>query len=185
MPSQTHELPVPGVRSPVAINGHALYTQTRGSPLDYVSNDLFEVRPSTTTRSPPVQEVEEPAYLRVRTTRPTLPPIRQEVEPTYLRPRTTRPTQPPQIQEEPETRRGQLATKYRPTEEELLLQQEQAENAHYTFGTSIDDTINDHAIHRQETRSGLALKGMYSYSDGYFKRTIHYEADENGYRVVK
>lgn len=70
-------------------------------------------------------------------------------------------------------------------EEERLFREEQARNAHYTFGTSIDDTINDHSIHRQETREGLALKGMYSYSDGFYKRTIHYEADENGYRVVK
>ena len=26
---------------------------------------------------------------------------------------------------------------------------------------------------------------MYSYSDGFVRRTVHYEADENGYRVVK
>lgn len=70
-------------------------------------------------------------------------------------------------------------------EEARLYREEQARNAHYTFGTTIDDTINDHSIHRQETREGLALKGMYSYSDGFFKRTVHYEADENGYRVVK
>lgn len=69
--------------------------------------------------------------------------------------------------------------------ERLRIQQEQAMNAHYTFGSTIDDSINDHSIHRQETREGLALKGMYSYSDGFFKRTIHYEADQNGYRVVK
>lgn len=71
------------------------------------------------------------------------------------------------------------------TEEERLLREEQAKSAHYSFSTSIDDKINDHAIQRQETREGLALRGMYSYSDGYFKRTIHYQADENGYRVVK
>ncbi|XP_031633701.1 uncharacterized protein LOC116347281 [Contarinia nasturtii] len=71
------------------------------------------------------------------------------------------------------------------TEEQRLLREEQAKNAHYTFGTSIDDKINDHAISREETRDGLALRGMYSYSDGYFRRTIHYEADQNGYRVVK
>lgn len=70
-------------------------------------------------------------------------------------------------------------------EEARLYREEQARNAHYSFGSSIDDTINDHSIHRQETRNGLALKGMYSYSDGFYKRTIHYEADENGYRVVK
>lgn len=32
---------------------------------------------------------------------------------------------------------------------------------------------------------GLALKGMYSYSDGFFRRTVHYAADEGGYRVTK
>lgn len=47
------------------------------------------------------------------------------------------------------------------------------------------DTINDHEHVRQEVREGLALKGMYSYSDGYFRRTVYYEADEGGYRVVK
>lgn len=71
------------------------------------------------------------------------------------------------------------------TEEERLLREEQAKNAHYSFGTSIEDSINDHSIHREETREGLALRGMYSYSDGFYKRTIHYQADENGYRVVK
>lgn len=70
-------------------------------------------------------------------------------------------------------------------EQERLIREEQAKNAHYTFDTMIDDKINDHSIQRQETRDGLALKGMYSYSDGFFRRTVHYEADENGYRVVK
>lgn len=32
---------------------------------------------------------------------------------------------------------------------------------------------------------GLSLKGMYSYSDGFFRRTVHYAADEGGYRVTK
>lgn len=58
-------------------------------------------------------------------------------------------------------------------------------NAHYSFASSVQDSINDHSITRQETRNGLALNGMYSYSDGFFKRTVHYEADEGGYRVVK
>lgn len=26
---------------------------------------------------------------------------------------------------------------------------------------------------------------MYSYSDGFFRRTVHYVADEGGYRVTK
>lgn len=70
-------------------------------------------------------------------------------------------------------------------EERKLIEEEQAKNAYYTFGTSIDDKINDHSIQRQETREGLTLKGMYSYSDGFFKRTIHYEAGPAGYVVTK
>lgn len=81
--------------------------------------------------------------------------------PTTLRPRTTT---------EPET------------SEEL---EEQSRSAYYKFGTSVHDTINDHEHVRQEIREGLALRGMYSYSDGFFRRTVHYEADEGGYRVVK
>lgn len=69
--------------------------------------------------------------------------------------------------------------------EDQLRREEEAKNAHYSFSSSVQDSINDHAIVRSETRDGLALKGMYSYSDGFFKRTVHYEADENGYRVVK
>ena len=68
------------------------------------------------------------------------------------------------------------------TPEEL---EEQAKSAHYKFGTSVQDTINDQENIREEVRDGLALKGMYSYSDGYFRRSVHYEADEGGYRVVK
>ncbi|XP_053668417.1 uncharacterized protein LOC128718827 [Anopheles marshallii] len=65
------------------------------------------------------------------------------------------------------------------------LEKIQAKSAQYAYDTSVNDTINDHTIMRQEERNGLALKGMYSYSDGFFKRTVHYEADDKGYRVVK
>lgn len=61
----------------------------------------------------------------------------------------------------------------------------QAKSAYYRFGTSIHDTINDHEHDRSEVREGLALKGVYSYADGFFRRTVYYEADEGGYRVVK
>lgn len=70
-------------------------------------------------------------------------------------------------------------------EELRRINEEQAKSAHYSFDSSINDSINDQAISRAETRDGLLLKGMYSYSDGFFKRTVFYEADENGYRVVK
>lgn len=80
----------------------------------------------------------------------------------------------------------QKANQFKETDEERYARERhQAESAHYSFDSNINDEINDHAISRQETRDGLALHGMYSYSDGFFKRTIHYEADENGYRVVK
>ena len=62
---------------------------------------------------------------------------------------------------------------------------EAARSAHYSFDSSIKDTIQDSSHTRQETRNGLSLTGLYSYSDGFFKRTVHYEADEAGYRVTK
>lgn len=68
------------------------------------------------------------------------------------------------------------------TPEEL---HEQAKSAYYKFGTSVRDTINDLENVRHEVREGLAVNGMYSYSDGFFRRTVHYTADEDGYRVTK
>lgn len=70
-------------------------------------------------------------------------------------------------------------------EADRLRRDEEAKNAHYSFSSSVQDSINDHAITRSESRDGLALTGMYSYSDGFFKRTVHYMADQDGYRVVK
>lgn len=67
----------------------------------------------------------------------------------------------------------------------LANEEEQAKNAHYSFDSSVKDTINGHSHTRQETRDGLSLSGSYSYNDGFFQRTVHYEADENGYRVTK
>jgi hypothetical protein len=68
------------------------------------------------------------------------------------------------------------------TDEEL---EKQAKSAYYKFGTEVHDTINDHEHVRKEVREGLELTGMYSYSDGYFRRTVYYKADEDGYRVTK
>ncbi|XP_062555357.1 uncharacterized protein LOC134220342 [Armigeres subalbatus] len=65
------------------------------------------------------------------------------------------------------------------------LEQIQAKSAHYSYDSSITDTISDQTVQRQETREGLALKGMYAYSDGFYKREVHYVADDKGYRVVK
>ncbi|KXJ70014.1 uncharacterized protein LOC109413078 [Aedes albopictus] len=65
------------------------------------------------------------------------------------------------------------------------LEEIQAKSAHYSYDSSITDTISDQTVQRQETREGLALKGMYAYSDGFYKREVHYVADDKGYRVVK
>ncbi|GLH15228.1 Uncharacterized protein GBIM_19595 [Gryllus bimaculatus] len=65
------------------------------------------------------------------------------------------------------------------------LFRKQAESAHYAFDSSVDDGIMGHSHVRQEVRDGLKLSGAYSYSDGFYRRTVHYEADENGYRVIK
>jgi len=60
-----------------------------------------------------------------------------------------------------------------------------ARNARFNFGYSIQDDINGAQVERSEQRDGLKLTGEYSYSDGFFKRTVAYVADENGYRVTK
>ncbi|XP_045465801.1 uncharacterized protein LOC123674770 [Harmonia axyridis] len=78
----------------------------------------------------------------------------------------------------PATRNSPLKV---PTESEL----EQNKNAHYSFNTKIDDKINDQTQQRSEVRKGLKVEGSYSYSDGYFKRTYEYVADDKGYRIVR
>jgi hypothetical protein len=69
---------------------------------------------------------------------------------------------------------------YKPNEFEL----EQNRAARYEFSSNIEDHINDLMQQRDEVRDGLNVKGSYSYSDGYYKRTVHYEADDKGYRVT-
>ncbi|CAD7088315.1 unnamed protein product [Hermetia illucens] len=75
-------------------------------------------------------------------------------------------------------------TKSRAADDDEKLVEEQNRNAHYAFDVAIDDQIRDSGFQRQETRDGVNVKGSYSYNDGFFKRTIEYEADDQGYRVV-
>lgn len=65
------------------------------------------------------------------------------------------------------------------------MEKKQNESAQYHFDSTVEDGINDGTIQRQEERNGTKVKGSYSYSDGYVRRKVYYEADENGYRVVK
>merc|ERR1712083_49139 len=64
------------------------------------------------------------------------------------------------------------------------LTKEQNKNAKYSFGYRIQGEIKDGFMERQEEREGLAVRGQYSYSDGYFHHSVTYVADENGYRVT-
>lgn len=61
----------------------------------------------------------------------------------------------------------------------------QAESAKYQFASDINDGISGNQHHREETRDGVNVKGSYSYSDGFFKHTVHYIADDKGYRVIR
>ncbi|XP_030554312.1 larval cuticle protein A3A [Drosophila novamexicana] len=70
-------------------------------------------------------------------------------------------------------------------EDQRDLEAKQNSNAQYEFNSKVDDHINDGTIEREETRDGTKVTGSYSYTDGFVKRTVHYEADENGYRVIK
>lgn len=130
--------------------------------------------PKASTPLPPLEEqpiiVENIPVKRVDTTTVRSIQNRHRVASLPLPPAPISTTSRPRTTTEPET------------SEEL---EEQSRSAYYKFGTSVHDTINDHEHVRQEVREGLALKGMYSYSDGFFRRTVYYEADEGGYRVVK
>ena len=68
---------------------------------------------------------------------------------------------------------------------EQLLFEHQAKNAKYSFNSVITDDIMDNTQIREEARDGLLVTGLYSYSDGFYNRTVHYEADEKGYRIIK
>ena len=127
--------------------------------------------PTTTTTSRYVEEFEDEEF--ENTPRPIVPGILRQ-NPVLRQQVAVFPTE--------ETTERVRSTTEELTSEEL---EHQAKSAHYEFGTSVRDTINDHEHVRQEVRDGLALKGMYSYSDGFFRRTVHYEADEGGYRVTK
>ncbi|XP_017150694.1 uncharacterized protein LOC108160922 [Drosophila miranda] len=70
-------------------------------------------------------------------------------------------------------------------EDRLELERQQNENAQYSFSSNIDDQINDNQIKRTEARDGGTVTGSYSYTDGFVKRTVHYIADKDGYRVTK
>ncbi|XP_058838348.1 uncharacterized protein LOC131694025 [Topomyia yanbarensis] len=70
-------------------------------------------------------------------------------------------------------------------QDDETLEEIQAKSAQYSYDSSINDSISDQTVTRQETRDGLALKGMFAYSDGFYKREVHYVADDKGYRVVK
>lgn len=166
-------------------------------PLPIVRSNIHEQPIATETVSPLVHEVhvEEPI-----TPVAPLPAVRSPHTPKILSSRRQHIPLPQQHiveQEEVEEaeeqeiisekrRRLPIAKQSSIDKEELRrFNEEQAKSAHYSFDSSISDSINDHSISRAETRDGLLLKGMYSYSDGFFKRTVFYEADENGYRVVK
>lgn len=82
-----------------------------------------------------------------------------------------------------------------------------ARNASYHFRSDVRDGIKGGQLHREETRRGaqvlweflilfpqhlnggllwcFKVNGSYSYSDGFVLRTVEYQADENGYRVIK
>ncbi|XP_053679124.1 uncharacterized protein LOC128730116 [Anopheles nili] len=103
----------------------------------------------------------------------------------FTRPRAVEPEPEPVERSSVDQEQSATSETEAPEGSEETLEKIQAKSAQYAYNTSVNDTINDHTITRQEERNGLSLKGMYSYSDGFFKRTVHYVADDKGYRVVK
>lgn len=70
--------------------------------------------------------------------------------------------------------------KHVPSAEEL----EAAKNARYYFSSDVEDQARNLTQHRDELRDGLKVKGSYSYSDGFLKRKVVYEADEKDRKSV-
>jgi hypothetical protein len=75
--------------------------------------------------------------------------------------------------------------KQRAQELQRFADQEAARNARYYFSSDVEDRINDLTQHRDELREGLKVRGSFSYSDGFLRRQVSYEADENGYRIIR
>ena len=75
--------------------------------------------------------------------------------------------------------------KLSPQELQRIADLEAARNARYYFSSDVQDQINDLTQHRDELRDGLKVRGSFSYSDGFLRRHVSYEADENGYRIIR
>ncbi|CAH1107824.1 unnamed protein product [Psylliodes chrysocephalus] len=63
--------------------------------------------------------------------------------------------------------------------------QQQAKNANYQYASQVDDHINGNYQQKAEVRQGGVVYGKYSYDDGFFWRTVYYQADKNGYVVTR
>ncbi|KAF6214863.1 hypothetical protein GE061_009607 [Apolygus lucorum] len=158
----------------------SLSDQTSGFGVSQPPQDLPPVhgfvgsQSTNKRRKEPIQKTRRPIQNQAATEQrlPVLPPI---PETRFTSPSNSRFPNPKSVPGEID----QQAV------DQELEARKQAENAMYSFASSVSDTVNDSSQSRQEVRDGLKLKGMYSYSDGFFKRTVHYEADEGGYRVVK
>lgn len=151
-----------------------------GSP-GIVQPQLLQTQP---IQRPLISRIESPV-LEESPVSPVIRTLQNRQKNVVPVPMTTTTTETPIIKTEVpiiRTTTRPLTTTEPATEEEL---EEQAKSAYYKFGTSVHDSINDHEHVRSEVREGLALTGMYSYSDGFFRRTVYYKADEDGYRVVK
>lgn len=111
---------------------------------------------------------------------------------------TTRPVTPEPDDEPAETEEPVEVTTKRPAKVEIervlkgaekrALEEtlrRQAESAVYEFASNVDDRITGNQHRREEVREGLNVEGEYSYSDGYYRHTVRYVADDKGYRIVK
>ncbi|XP_063708607.1 uncharacterized protein LOC134837153 [Culicoides brevitarsis] len=163
-------------------------------PIAVKRRPLIQLTTTTTTEAPVYQEeiqntdyeAEEEITTTTTTTEAPQAPRRQlqsrvNFEQTPVR-RVLKNPHTPIIPDTPQVLSNNLENRRRYFDDE---EEDQARSAHYQFSSSVQDTINDNSMTRSETREGTALTGMFSYSDGFFRRTVHYRADENGYRVTK
>jgi hypothetical protein len=70
-------------------------------------------------------------------------------------------------------------------ERQRLAERDTARNVRYYFASDVEDQVNDLTQHHDEVREGSKVRGSFSYSDGFLRRKVIYEADENGYRIIR
>ncbi|KAF4526288.1 hypothetical protein B566_EDAN013649 [Ephemera danica] len=104
--------------------------------------------------------------------------IHEEQTPVAFKRPAPKPAKPTRIPQEEKEDNSDIEDDDEKEREKQIL------DAQYSFRSEVNDPLSDSNIVREEKREDGAVEGMYSYSDGFFRRTVRYRADRLGYRVL-